>query len=531
MRTKAIKRAAAAGDAAAASVVAGNPVNGNAAAVTDNAAKANEATRPPFWEFLHSLGDRWATEGIVVYCYRLWPVIDRRETEHYLAKLNEPFDEDFLLRTFGSGKYLLQANSGRGKTLHKRVVSLHNRDYPPKVALEEVVASDPRNQTYFETWVRKTNNGATEKSAKDVPADITALLSTVVSKSGTFDPQLAAMWERTAKERDQLSAALASQHAPPDLLALVKGIKELLPNPSPASTPQKSEALEIITALKAMQPPPAAPPDPLQLMAQAKELFGPAVGAEAPRNHIAELDQILGFAQKLASLRGGGGDRTGWDIGLDFAKEIGGPLLQTLNNFMQLRMGQPGGMPQPAAVSPAASAPTGAFDPYANQAALREHARRVNAQAAPAAPAPPQPISTASSLYGPQPPQQQPAPPPAQGGAPAVAPDGLPGVNEVLLLLSQYGGLVVNALNTNMGGHHFARSVAELTGVGTIAMITRHGEDVLTASMMGVPELAMFGEARLRKFSYEFTHYEEELADEEQEAEPEQESDRERVTA
>jgi hypothetical protein len=79
----------------------------------------------------------------------------------------------------------------------------------------------------------------------------------------------------------------------------------------------------------------------------------------------------------------------------------------------------------------------------------------------------------------------------------------------------------VNALNGNIGGHHFARNVAELVGVGTHAMIANHGESVLAANMMAVPELAMFGEARLRKFAYEFVHYEEILANEEEEGEPE----------
>jgi hypothetical protein len=74
-------------------------------------------------------------------------------------------------------------------------------------------------------------------------------------------------------------------------------------------------------------------------------------------------------------------------------------------------------------------------------------------------------------------------------------------------LLTQFGGLIVNALNSNMGGHYFANHVAELVGVGTHAMIANHGEGVLAANMMAVPELAMFGESRLRRFAYEFVNY------------------------
>ena len=137
-------------------------------------------------------------------------------------------------------------------------------------------------------------------------------------------------------------------------------------------------------------------------------------------------------------------------------------------------------------------------------------------------------MSAASSLYGSQPPQ-----PSAQQNAPSpfAAPEGLPGANEILPLLTQFGGLIVNALNTNTAGHYFARNVAELVGVGTHAMIAHHGEAALTANMMAVPELAIFGESRLRKFAFEFVHYEEILANEEEEDEPEPESKRDGATA
>ena len=233
---------------------------------------------------------------------------------------------------------------------------------------------DPANESYWRAGKKSSAAGSEsgERSVKDVPADVAALLNTVVSKSGAFDPAIAAMWERTARERDALATALSERHAPPNLLDLVRGIKELLPNPAPPPPPDKSEVLELISALKGLQ---TAPPDPLQLMATAKDLFAPAAGPEAPRNHIAELDQILGFAQKLASLRtGNSGERSGWDIGLDFAKELSQPLIQLITNFMSLRMqSQRGAVPFGPGAFPAA--PVGAFDPYANPELLRQHAR------------------------------------------------------------------------------------------------------------------------------------------------------------
>jgi hypothetical protein len=198
---------------------------------------------------------------------------------------------------------------------------------------------------------------------------------------------------------------------------------------------------------------------------------------------------------------------------LDYARELGQPILQLIGNAMALRSG--GAAPAMPGGTPAAPAALHAFNPYSDQMAMREHSRRMNAQAA-AAPLPPQPSSA----------------PPANGQqSPLNGADGLPGANEILPLLAQFGGLVVNALNGNVAGHYFARNVSELVGVGTHAMIARHGEDVLAASMMSFPEMSMFGEARLRKFAFEFVHYEELLANEEEGDGPELELKRDEVTA
>jgi hypothetical protein len=456
-------------------------------------AKTRDDEKPPFWEWLNGLGDRWSSEGIQIYCYRVWPVIDRREEQHYLCKISEPFDEDFLLKNYGSGKYLLQANNRRGKTLHKRVVSVHNVSFPPKVSADEVVSSDPRNETFFSVWGKKSD-GTTSKSDRQPSAqtDVNTVLTTVLEKTGSFDPKLAELWEKTARERDDLSKALAEKNAPPDFMALVKSVKELFPS-QPASTSDKSELLAIISAIKGIQQ------DPLAVMQQAKELFAPDHDSHEPpqrTDEIDRLDKVLGFAQKLASLRvsNGGGQRDGWDIGLDFAKEFTPPIIQLLNNYMILRSQAKGGT-QP--VPGMAGAPPAAFDPYANPDMLRQHARNQAATATASGKAP-EGQSAAQT------------PPMADGTQPQ---------NEIMALLASYGSLVLNALNAGESGADFADSVARLFGTATPALIGNHGEDVLTQSMMAIPELKLFGETRLRRFAYEFCHFEEILESEETERE------------
>jgi hypothetical protein len=440
-------------------------------------------------------------------CLQVWPAIDRREAGGvFIAQLAEPVDEQYLLQTFGSGRYLLMVKDRR-QLLRKHTVSVHSLDKPPKVNPSEVL-QEPQNDRYFRIWGKPANLEKPPDQAGR--SDVNEVLTTVLEKTGSFDPRLADLWEKTTKERDELARALAAKNAPPDLLEVAKHLKELFP-PQPAPS-EKLDVLGLVAALKGMQPPPQ---DPLAVLQQAKDLFAPASPPERGDDEIARLDQILGFAQKLAAIRGAsGGSRSGWDIGLDFARELGPnvvqPVLQLINNMLVLRS-QPKGATAAAPVPGVTPSPTGAFDPYANPARMREYAATMRTSApptpgAPAGDAPPaaavppaSPTAATATDTG-----QQPQPP-----------------AELAQLFAEYGGLVLNALNNGTTGANFGDWVAAGFGIATYATLAGHGEDKLVQTMLGIPELALFGEARLRKFCYEFVNFEQILQDEDDEAEKE----------
>jgi len=94
--------------------------------------------------------DDW--QGKKLYVYRVWPVIDRKGEDHFIAKLSETVDEDFLLQNWGSGKYSLRLNGRTGETIATQTVAIHNPKFPPKLDSAQVVQSDPRNETYFAVW-------------------------------------------------------------------------------------------------------------------------------------------------------------------------------------------------------------------------------------------------------------------------------------------------------------------------------------------------------------------------------------------
>jgi hypothetical protein len=62
-----------------------------------------------------------------------------------------------------------------------------------------------------------------------------------------------------------------------------------------------------------------------------------------------------------------------------------------------------------------------------------------------------------------------------------------------------------------------ADHLSALFGNATHAMIAARGEDNLTQTLLSMPEFAIFGEIRLRKFCYEFCNFEQVL-DQEQAA-------------
>jgi hypothetical protein len=200
------------------------------------------------------------------------------------------------------------------------------------------------------------------------------------------------------------------------------------------------------------------------------------------------LEKVLNVAERISGLRRAGGERNGWEIGLDYVKELAVPALQTFQNFWSLRNG---GRPMPPVGGQPGAAPNGSIDPYANPQALRELANTMRNQA------------------GAVPPQSAPPPPQPPG--------------ELAAIVQNFGGLVINHLNVGTPGQEVADSLVALMGNATHAQICAQGEPALVQALMSAPEIAMFGEPRIRAFVHEFVNFREILdaeQNEEDDSEP-----------
>jgi hypothetical protein len=474
---------------------------GAAPAKINGATKSKGVAKISMWDYLDDPARD--SDGSFVILYRLLPIISKSDNRHYIDRRYGRLTPQDILDQHGSGRYDVYCKGANRELLYRDQISVHNAAHPPKVNMLELVKEHPDNQSFFEIWGKSSGNTSDKNgaSASDMNS-VNSVLTTVLEKAGSFDPKLAALWEQTAQQRDELSKALAQKNAPPDFAAQAKALKEVFPTlfappPSPPpAAPQQLDAIALLKAMKELQPEPQDPIDPIQLLEQAKNLFAAPAGAAENRNgdEIDRLDKVLGFAQKLAALRVHSGERSGWEVGLDYTRELLSPLTQLAQTWMLSRTGRmpPGTVPNAAA--PAAAGP---FDPYANPQAMRDHARAMNQSRSQTPPTQPPPATPET------------APPSNSANSQAgSAPD------ELLPLLQNYGTLLLNALNSGMPGYDFADHLSQLFGTATQAMIAARGEDSLTQTLLSIREFAVFGEVRLRRFVSEFIHFEEILTEE-----------------
>lgn len=470
----------------------------NAARSRPKGKHAADDDAQPRGNFFHRLAQLTAEDWDRhrVYIYRRWPRITKTGEPHYIGIQRETLDEEAIKALYGSGRYLLKLNNAR-QTIDQTPLEIMDLASPPKVSPDELVDC-PENEKFFKLWPPAGEKKPADGNGEGAVKELASLLRTVLA-------------DRTRPEADDVKRTLVDwalsqtsrdreQSSPAALAELVKAVKDLMPTQAQANggAAGRSELLTVIAALKDMQP---RPQNPLEILQQARDLFAPAAPANGAHDEIARLDQILGFAQRLASLRGPtGGERGGWDVGLDYLQVLVQPISQLAQAWMAMRGGA---APPHQSAAPAAGRPE-PFDPYRRPDLMRQHATATNQ------PQPATPPSGAAQEWAEAPPST--APTQATQTQTNSAP------NQLAAILQSYAPLILNALNGGMQGAEFADHFSQLFGVGTHAVVSSQGEDALLQTMLAVPEIAMFGEARLRGFVYEFVHFEELLEPEEEHA-------------
>jgi len=436
------------------------------AAVERPGAKPNgEPT--PFFERLHQFtADDW--RGLRAYLYRLWPVIDRKESEHFIAKLSEPFDEDYILRTFGSGKYHVRLNDSRGKTVASSTLNCHNHDFPPKVDPREVVGSDPQNAKYFEVWGQPAAPAPAAASSDSAAATAITRLSEMLGK--VIDKQQA------GSPAEDLQADLGR------IGGLVRELKSLLPQ-QPAQADALTTLEKAASLVERLRPQSAGAADSLALV---KEVLSVVEKLNRP-GPASPLGQAKEFAETVKTFRG--------LFAAESREESAGPEERGggagEESALERMVGKLFDMFKPA--MPAIGAAI-AQKILPGQTTLLQAGLGAGPIAIPPSPAQPSPGLTQPPVAAPS---AQVSESPASPGADAAQ----------LTMLSNLAALAASALNLGLTGDQFADQIQYKYGGAAYDQITAIPKDELLAQLRATPTvwniLAPF-EASLPEFIAEF---------------------------
>ncbi len=330
--------------------------------------------------------DEWQ-RGWKIYCYRTWPVIDRRENEHFICKLNEPIDEEYLLRFFGSGKYFLRLNDSHGKTVASKSVSVHNPQFPPKVSPDEVLAGDPRNDRYFQVW-QPTDDAKNAKQPAAPSSDSSAavqaidrfanLTQQILDRGTGLDDDERQMFRKAHEE----SLKLVTAHAQPppketvkDLLEVLKSAKALLtPTPQPGLLDNIEKLTEAVTTIRGLFPAPTAP-EVQPASAEPPNIWVQLLSTPAAAALVNKLADSLPRLLAVTAASAGAGAATPMQAPKPTPFQAGGKPAQPDATPAAVATGQPA---TPAAATPAqpvadeqpAPAEAGASEPLTVETAL-----------------------------------------------------------------------------------------------------------------------------------------------------------------
>lgn len=484
-------------------------------AAADEMAKKRLLPRPPgkklVWDEMQEYfklltPDMW--NHVALYIYRTHPRIIRQlkdpDAKNYIDVVSQPLDMEYMIEHHGGGKYHVMACDPEATTKTENKVfecdfEINSSQHPPKLNYEELDVNHKANMAYVQLLQYRgildskghpmtAQPPAAAGANPDVIKQVLDFVKTMsVEQQEAVKTRIASSSEQSlSKSVGEILLEKMKQDDPnKQLLGLLGIIKEVLASNKPATDGVSWK--DVITMQNEHNRTVLGMFERLSEAANHKE--------PAPNPQLEQFEQLLALAERLSGFRGAGGARNGWDIGLDYVRELATPLIQTIGNFMSLRMN---GRPMPpvsgagATAGAAPPSPT-AFDPYANPAAMRALAHSMGSQPAPAA-----------------------APNPA-------GPAGGPAPNELASLIQAYGGLIIQNLNNGTPGHHFADSVVGLLGLGTHAQIVAQGEPALVQVLLATPETAIFGEPRLRKFVHEFVHFQELLDQEDSQEDSETE--------
>lgn len=249
----------------------------------------------------------WGTRANL-HLYRLEPYTDRLRsgTVVFIMKYAEPIDETRILMDHGSGRYramltFRKPSTEKSDELDRHDFDLLNIKFPPKIPKGEWV-DDPRNKKW--EWARNFyENG-------DRPPVTPSQTDSVVETMRTLN-------EMRRDMREELTPPPAA--APPSVLDTIRAVKEILPQPAPATD---NSVLNTVVTLMTKQIE-ASQEEVRELRKEMRERQNVTGGGFSVEKLVEGADKIMPLIERI------------WPAAKDAAEKVAGRAIRSNMNGWQ----------------------------------------------------------------------------------------------------------------------------------------------------------------------------------------------------
>ncbi len=179
-----------------------------------------------FWEYWKQVyEDPALRDRVVVYIYRLWPVMV--EGKRQVTKAFAPFPQEDLLKLFGCGDYFLKMNdAGASKKMRRticncKVTMVGNyslTEYPPLLDLDGLDTTNPHNERYVQ-WCEsrgiavpgreETSDAKRKKGENEEDKDVSEVTKILLNQYTQLTDRLMKDERKTPAPSDPGMAAVA----------------------------------------------------------------------------------------------------------------------------------------------------------------------------------------------------------------------------------------------------------------------------------------------------------------------------------
>lgn len=445
-------------------------------------------------QWLALLNDEMWTSVIVRVYRHADPVIDlqliNKDAVKYIDVLVGPFDKQYMIETHGGGKFGFFVNGEGGKELFEAKLTIPVGQYEPKIDIRTLDLKAKDNAKWITYYRSKglldANNNVIDQNKKPEPTSEAGSIANAVLAG--FDKATQIMNRndnRRPNEEGGLGKAIGDilvekmrQDDPTkafDGLAKIAGMLKQGDN-SQVFTMMMTMFQSMQTTMMESQR------ENTKIMFESlKEIKNSGKNDKEEKSSIEQLKELVEVTELLGLKKGG--SRSGWDVGMDIAKELAVPTMNLVNNILQASMLKKGAANIP--MQPPIMPP----NPIPNAVPNNNVVEMPKAEIGYAGMG----KNTNVDLE--------------TGEVPS------PTIAEVQAILMQFGNLIQKKINDKIPGYAYAESLVGMFGADRHQILAKYGVDGIIAGMKSVPEfwqplVSVWGEEYLVNWVGEFINYE-----------------------